>query len=505
MKIEINDKRRIVPKGTLLGEVIDEKDYVEGCVVGIIEKAEKTGEGKEGFEIYALKGKMEITLNKSKFAGFWKSALNKVRGKKIILNSSKVLGIGLFPSEIEVDKGLYSYKKWDVFFGNGGFDNKSTYVMIAKKDHKGTYGVKGGVFGKLMRGRYVVDSLEKGDSIDKIRILKREEERMKVFSTTNMNLRLKDGMSIYTFVHILLSKEAPIACEHFLSSTKNNELTIDESTSAYVSLKKLAYLDLRQENACKREKYSITVRNQGKGKGRIYFYRANRSLHPSHSCVGKITQGEKIIDGAKVGDHITVHTTPRRLFSAGMTQSEAENFFRSYGIEHFRKGNKGDNGLIVSQKPELTMELLKEKRVESFGVDSDTIMDIILYEKEAPATVNYIRKVSGLAHGSVGQLTVYFSHPQMTQTFLRGNKSFAENLLPENPPTNVSKKGELGVTNMSKVNIGMIGIRLKDSPEFGSTGEEFYATNMAGKVIKNLDMLKSLKPDDILYVREVKK
>lgn len=505
MKVEINNKKRNVPKGTLLRDVIDKKDYVKGCVVGIIEKAEKKDEGEEEFEISTSKGKMEITLNRSKFADIWKDIYNKVKGKRVILNSSKVLGIGLFPSEIEVDRGLYSYKKWDVFFGNGSFDNKSTYMLVAKKDHKGKYGVEEGVFGKLTRGRYIVESLERGDSVDNIRILKRGKERMKVSSTTNMNLHLKEGMSIYTFVHILLSKEAPISCEHFLISTRNNELIINESTSAYISSEKLTYLDLRQENACKREKYSITVRNQGKGNGRIYFYRATRPPCLSHSCVGKIIQGEKIIDGAKMGDHITVHTTPCRLSSIGMTQLEAEAFFRSYGIEHFRKGNKSDNGVIASQKPELTMEILEEKKVETFGVDSETIIDIILYEKKAPATVNYIRKVSGLGHRSIGQLTVYFSHPQMTQIFLRGNKSFAKNLLPENPPINVSKKGEIGVTNMSKVNMGMIGIRLKDSPEFGPTGEEFYATNIAGKVMKNLGMLKSLKPDDILYVREVKK
>ena len=63
--------------------------------------------------------------------------------------------------------------------------------------------------------------------------------------------------------------------------------------------------------------------------------------------------------------------------------------------------------------------------------------------------------------------------------------------------------GEIGVTNMSRKNLGLIGIRTIDTDEFGPTGEAFSATNVVGKVVGNIEGLNKLKDGSTLYIYEV--
>jgi UPF0288 family protein (methanogenesis marker protein 3) len=62
----------------------------------------------------------------------------------------------------------------------------------------------------------------------------------------------------------------------------------------------------------------------------------------------------------------------------------------------------------------------------------------------------------------------------------------------------------IGVTNQSRPQKNLIGVRLEESDEFGPTGEERYGTNILGKVVTPLDMMmKEIHDGDIIYVREV--
>jgi UPF0288 family protein (methanogenesis marker protein 3) len=48
----------------------------------------------------------------------------------------------------------------------------------------------------------------------------------------------------------------------------------------------------------------------------------------------------------------------------------------------------------------------------------------------------------------------------------------------------------------------VIGIRLKASDGFGPTGEAFEGTNLIGKVIQGLDLLKNRNVGDVVYLME---
>jgi UPF0288 family protein (methanogenesis marker protein 3) len=101
-------------------------------------------------------------------------------------------------------------------------------------------------------------------------------------------------------------------------------------------------------------------------------------------------------------------------------------------------------------------------------------------------------------------MKVYFTFPDMPLVSFTGDNREAASLVPENPFGEHSSPGELAVTNMSRPNRGLIGIRLEASDEFGPTGEERYGTNVVGRIVSSLDLLKKdLAEESIIYVREV--
>jgi len=85
-----------------------------------------------------------------------------------------------------------------------------------------------------------------------------------------------------------------------------------------------------------------------------------------------------------------------------------------------------------------------------------------------------------------------------------GGSVEAAGLIPENPPVEVSRVGEIGVTNMSRQHKGLIGIRLKEDKSYGPTGEEFDGTNIIGKI--DIDKLKiDFNKEKAVYLKEIKK
>jgi UPF0288 family protein (methanogenesis marker protein 3) len=75
--------------------------------------------------------------------------------------------------------------------------------------------------------------------------------------------------------------------------------------------------------------------------------------------------------------------------------------------------------------------------------------------------------------------------------------------VPENQFGEETLRGDVGVTNMSRPNKGLIGIRLDTSDEFGPTGEERYGTNIAGRIVSDVaTLMKDVNEGDVIYLRE---
>jgi UPF0288 family protein (methanogenesis marker protein 3) len=205
----------------------------------------------------------------------------------------------------------------------------------------------------------------------------------------------------------------------------------------------------------------------------------------------------------KKGDTISVKTSPHSLSLLGLTQKEAESILGEEKIKHERVGDTSDTAIIVEQEPSYTAEILKAKAVKTLGIDKNNIIEVKLYEDKAPNTVKYFRKITGLINKSIGKLDIQFAHPSVSLVAFEGGSIDAGSLIPENSPTSISSRGDVGVTNMSRQHKGLIGVRLKDDEAYGPTGEEFDGTNVIGKI--DLDKVKiDFNNEKSIYIKEIK-
>jgi len=505
MKIILNDKEIQIEDGSTLGQVLNRGIYEPDSTVALIRPSSILREETKDFLIKTSKGEMVLRLNDSEYASLFKDIFKQIVRKSIRWKTSKVIAIGSFPTSLTVDKSLCRYVKYDCFFALGGFDSKTSYLMIARDDHEGVYGAKGGLAGRITRGRHVLDQLEEGDKIISIDPIFVEKSEHDVIVTSDPSFKLEDGMMIESYVHVLLNRKSPVSAEHFLVLTEKNVLPITETTFTYAACSARMDVSLIREESVIRDADTITVRHEGTGTGRIYFYKVRRQISPAHNLVGTIIKGRNLIRAVKAGSKITIITEPKRILTIGLTQSAGKEFLEKRGFKQVRIGDTSDDAIIVEQEPELTMDVISAKEVETFGIPPEKVHEIELYDTISPKTAHYMRKMTGLDHKPIGTMKVHFTFEGLPMITFEGNPREAADLIPEATFENVSARGDLGVTNMSRPNRGLIGIRLEESEEFGPTGEERYGTNIVGKLVSDLErLMDEVKDGDILYFRERK-
>ncbi len=510
MKIKFNGETQEVQSKRLC-DIIEELSgaYKQGCIIAVISEKEKV-ELKNEFAIKTEVGEARIKIVREKEAeavSLFHKDYKKFRNGsgRIGWESEDITAIGPIESNLSVEKNEHKYKKWDVFFGFGGFDPSMTYLMISKREHEAAYGTGAdAVIGKLMRGRSIISDLHDGDRIEEISPIVTKAERIG-FGTSDLNTEVEEGQEIFTFAKVKLLREALMSSEHFFSLTREGIFHIDDHAHTYLASESLKGLSLPVENIRYRSKYYISVRNTGSEKGKVYAYKESRLPHPSHNVFGEIIQGGGLIDYARSEDTIYTMTEPKWMMVVGKSQKEAGGFFERENIEQVRVGNENDDAIVVDLEPALTMEIVDRGTVRTVGVDAEGVFEVELFHKEAPRTVWYFKKITGLINRPIGNLKVYFTVPGMMVLF-HGSADEAGTLVPENLPKEEVKKGILGVTNMSRSNRGIMGIRLNDSKEYGPTGESFNGANLVLSLSSitpsTLSFLSKLKERDTIYVKE---
>ncbi len=503
MLLTVNGKEKEVDVGTRLSEAIKDEPYNAGALIAVTRSTSSMQKETSEFEIVTSKGSFVIHLNDTELAKTWRDLVPQIIGGGVRWQSTKVLAIGSFPTALEVDRGRYHYSRYDCFFALGGFDSRSTYMMVAKIDHEGGYGIKDGRFGRVTRGRHILKEIEEGEKVEAVRPVVLEMSETDAFVTKDLDLVLEEGMAVETCVQVALDRRSPVSCEQFLVITGGNRFAITDRTSTYSANSERMDVTLIPEHVTVREDGDVTVRHTGAFTGRVYLYRDRRQQSPAHNLVGKIKAGMELVRLAPQNSSITLLTTPSRVMTIGMTQKEAEAFLGAGGLTQRRTGLVDDLAVVAEQEPELTMEIKEAGEVETLGVLPDKVSVWEFDDERSFRTAHYIRKMTGLDHKPIGTMKVFFTFQDMPMITFVGNPKEAAVLLPENPFEEDSPRGQVGVTNMSRPNRGTIGVRLEASPEFGPTGEERYGTNAVGKVVSDLDtMLRGVKDGDIIYLRE---
>ncbi len=507
MRIKFNGEEQDV-ESRRLGDIIEELKgpYRQGCAVAVVsEKAER--ELKNEFEVKLEQGYARIKITREEAAGspalsLFLSEYKRFNGGIIAWKTENVIAIGPIQTDLSVDRNEHTYKKWDVFLGFGGFDPGMCYLMISKQEHTAAYGTaEDAVIGRLTRGRSIITRLDEGERIEEIHPIVTKAERVG-FVTTDLNTRIEPGQEIFTFAKIKLFREAPMSSEHFFSLTYRGVIHVDDFANTYVASESLKGLSLPPENLAYRSKYCLTARNSGTERGKIFLYKDNRLPNPAHNVFGVVVQGGDLFEYSHQDDTILIETEPKWMMVVGKTQKEAEDFFAAENIEQVREGNCDDDAIVVDQKPELTMEIIDRGTVRTMGVEAEDVYEVELFYDKAPRTVWYFKKLTGLINRPIGHLKVHFVVPGMIVLF-EGSAEEAGTLVPENLPKDMVERGVLGVTNMSRSNRGLMGVRLDDSDRYGPTGESFDGANLALAFSPHtLERLSRLKEGDVIYVKE---
>ncbi len=503
MNVIVNGKEKKLNDGATLKDAIVGEKYVDGTLISVHTSTDKLMKQSEDFEIITDCGSIIIHLEKNKDAEIWRASIDKMKDVTLRWKTEKINAFGSFPTDIEVKKEEKMYRPYDCFFSLGGFDNATTYFMIARKDHRGMYGAGTNRIGHITKGRHILDKFREGDHILDIKPVVSEESSENVIVTKDLKFKLNDGYKIDTHVLVKLDENSPESAEHLLIIGSKGYLNM-ESTGSFATCSDDQDITMSDEPSAVRDFGSVSVRANGVGIGRVYFYKERRQMVSSHNHIGEVIGGMSIVNLAKSGDKISIATEPERIMSVGMTQKEAAKFLESKGIKQIRKGLDKDDAIIVEQIPERTMDALKKGEVETVGIAKEKIQTVTLDRKKSPISVHYFEKVTGLSHKPIGSLKIFFMFEGMPMIQFEGDTERGSSLYPDDP-FKKCKKGDLGLTNQARPNAGLIGVRLEDSTTYGPTGEEGYGTNIFGKFEGNLDkFVKELKEDEPVYIMEAK-
>lgn len=498
--VELDNKPLTVPDDATLADVVPlaEISY-RGTTIAIIRGMEESKKATAEYLISTTKGDIGIEL--FAYQDVWHHAQPEIINTGLRWAGRDALAFGSFKTHIAPSTRDSEYARWDVLLGTGGYDADHTYLIISKRMHTAAHGAPadGGVIGRVISGRNVAESLDRGDSITGISPVERWESVINKIITTDLTTRIESGMRIFTYSTVELSSESPYGAEHFLAAAKDGILNFSTVSHSFVSTELLQGEECPFEQKKSRTAGTITVRSGGAGLGRVYISKLDKTSSPNHSVAGRVIRGMELIQLVEKDQNIALDIHPGRVMLLGKTFKTAEEELSERGITMNREGDIGDDDVIVHQTPETTMQIIQANDVNAYGVSEKNLVRIKLYDDLSPKTIDFFRHALGLRISPVGALPVFASYEN---TRLFRVQEMKKELMPENTPSETVPAGEIGVTNQAARYAQMIGVKLVDDSRYGPSGEKFISTNIIGKVL-DIDKLRDIEDDDVIYVTEV--
>jgi putative methanogenesis marker protein 3 len=512
MLITINGEKIEIDDGSTIKDAIQisKAPYTPGSILCLIKGEKEIEKNINKFKIKTPKGSIIIEMAEELAAkplvDVWKEQYKEFVGCSIRWSSSTETAVGPIVTDLEPSHNEYKYRDLEVILSLSGFSNESTHIIFSKDKHFSTYGVPDynrGVFATVIGGRKTLNLLNEDDTILDIEPIIERTTTTDSASVSDLDTVLEDGYELFTYLELEPNFNSPKSVEHLFSLIDKGTIEVSYESNSLLGFYQLQGIGRPLEDYGPRRRGTVTMRNDGVGEGKVFIYREDRVTSVVHTIIGKVSKGMELIDSAKKGDKITVRANPPRIMALNKTNAEAEKLLEAAGIEHIRDGFKDDDAVIVAQDPETTVEILNAGKVTTIAYPEDKITVIEISDK-APRTAWYFRRLTGLIEKPIGQLKVHFAFPGMNISIFEGDSKMAKGLIPENTPNvDTIDPGIIGITNMVKKNVGLIGVRFEPNDEFGPTAEPFEATNIIGKVLTDLKLIAELKEGEILYVREL--
>jgi putative methanogenesis marker protein 3 len=476
-----------------------------GAIIGIVKGRGEKSLQTNSYWLNTTKGKLRIELVDNDLQRIWHENVEKISRSTVRWASADGVAFGPFASTISIERDAREYSRWEVVLGAAGFDRENTQIIFIRRRHTAAYGTpkNGGMLGHVVGGKNTLDRLQSGDEILSVEPIVEWQDITSKQATKDLALPMEEGLEIFTEVGVELIEDAPVGAEFFLALTRNGTFKVDSVSSSYVSSDQLLTVPIIFEHREPRLEGLVTVRTSGRGLGRIFIYKQDRTSNPGHSAVARITSGMDMIKLAGPGHLITVNVLPKRIMLMGSSLKDALKEMQEREIETEAEGYNGEDAVVVKQEPGETMSILKHKKVRIFSIPASRVVSVQLYDDLAPKTLDYFRHVTGLKERPVGPLPVYFVYentllfkPEIEAVNLKG-------LLPENKPTGPVPAGSIAVSNQVSKKIGLVGMKLVDDKRYGPSGEKFEATNVIGRVLEP-EKLKDVSEGETIYIKEVR-
>ncbi len=515
IEIHLDGTRLETEEGTTLGDILPRRK--KGCSVAMVRPVKAELAETRNIKFYTTAGEVVVELNdaatpflKSEDLVALFSPQEENRGFSFGWGDRYAASFGPFSSEITPSRAPSRYAKGDLVVGCGGYDPRRSFLIFSRADHLADYGAArdGGVIGKVVSGRSVLDRWTAGDSLQYIERVISWADQSSSFTSTDDAQVLEDGMYIISFVRAVAEGYSPDAVdtgmaesvEHLLMTLQDGYFLVKRSVSTHIMDQKLKGTAVAQQNKASRLEGTITTRTRGKSEGCIYIYTQDTPGSPAHTVVGRVEHGIELVKLVREEDAFCIRIEPERLDFMGLSIEEARGVAEARGIAIEVDEEDGDR-IVVGQVPGTTLEVLAEKHARLTTVTADKVLAIRLDDKRAPMTCMIFRDVTGLKQHSIGFMPFLFNFEDVylfKPKIASGRKIHLENVPSEEIPAHT-----LAMTNDSRKSSGLVGVRSATSTEFGPTSEPFGGTNVFG-VLLDAEKLDNFKEGDTVFVREVR-
>ena len=497
-----------VEKGLSLGRVLHQASAhrADGCIVAIGKSSECGPQRTAKYSIATSKGEIAFNIIDP---GLADEIEKNIENGTLSIRSLDANSLAIGPLDHHAAKGYAAVEcnEGDVILDQAGSERSNTVLRLCKKKHTASYAMVGlSMIGRVVSGMEALKALNIRDPVEfKMSSESRASENYIRASDMSMAIA-EDGLAIITRASINLNCRVPQSVESFLHRFSEGVVEACGSTGSFLRISGPDQAIINERNPIARKRGAITLRNSGCGRGQAYVYMVARTPDESHTVIGEIKAGMALFDVAQPGDRIEVRVSPLPVRTIGLTQSQAAERLESMGLRHIRAGCVDDEAIVIRQEPIFTMDIIDSGSVTITGADPEEIVAIDLFDDQAPSSARYFRSVTGLDINPVGSLEMFLPYsPIAGAMLLQGDLDRARNMMvePENCPTEIVGSGQVGITNSINSKMGMIGIRLEDSTEFGPSCEVFDSTNIIGKIDDHdLEKIKKKKRGERIYLTE---
>jgi putative methanogenesis marker protein 3 len=505
--LHLDGERLVVAEGSTLDSIL--KSHPAGCSVAIIRPATQEQAKTGSLAISTTAGQITVELS-GEHASFLESPAIV---PQLVLHwgDRYAAAFGPFPSDLHPVRKSHLYERGDVILGCGGYDPARSYLIFARSRHSADHGAdeSGGVIGNVVSGKGVLDRWSSGDKVLKIEPVISWADTSRSFTTSDTNLVLEDGMRVVTRVAVMaqgfspdrITTEAAGSVEHMLLALQSGRFVVDRATSTHIADLRRAGTDVPREYRHPRREGVVTVRATGKAAGGIFLYRTDVPSSMVHSIVGQVVQGIELVRLAQEHDVLALSVQPERIDLLGLPVQKAKEIASARGFALIIDKDVGER-IVVSQDPGTTLDVLAGRKVTVTTAPFDKVIDIELDDAHAPVSCAIFRKITGLIEHDAGMMPAFLKFDDVV--LFRPEIPTGFKINPENSPVDEAPAACLGITNDSRKNAGLVGVRLSANREFGPTSEPFEGTNMIGRVI-DTDKLKKVKEREKVYIREVRR